>query len=122
MFRERITDRHTWSPITNFSRGQTKQQNNDIALQNTVQATQFCFLMTTVLHQAQPKAYVLTQNKQLLSKDASGGTGLYDRMCAAVPHNECLHQEVHFILFGTDFWKSLWSRRIRKLRVNVWHC
>lgn len=27
------------------------------------------------------------------------------------PHNQRLHQEIHFILFGADFWKSLWSRK-----------
>lgn len=27
----------------------------------------------------------------------------------AVPHYEGLHQEIHFILFRADFWKSLWS-------------
>lgn len=28
----------------------------------------------------------------------------------AVPHYERLHQEIHFILFRADFWKSLWSK------------
>lgn len=25
------------------------------------------------------------------------------------PHNQSLHQEIHFILLGADFWKGLWS-------------
>lgn len=30
-------------------------------------------------------------------------------MCGATPHNQRLHQEIHFVLLGADFWKSLWS-------------
>lgn len=30
---------------------------------------------------------------------------------SGAPHNQRLHQEIHFILFGADFWESLWSRK-----------
>ncbi len=36
------------------------------------------------------------------------------------PHNQSLHQEIHFILFGADFWKSLWSRKNQRRRAC--HC
>lgn len=33
------------------------------------------------------------------------------RIQAWAPHNQSLHQEIHFILFRADFWKSLWRKR-----------
>ena len=35
-------------------------------------------------------------------------------MCGATPHNQRLHQEIHFVLLGADFWKSLWSGENRR--------
>lgn len=39
-------------------------------------------------------------------------------MCGAAPHNQRLHQEIHFVLLGADFWKSLWSGENRRSCVS----
>lgn len=35
----------------------------------------------------------------------------WEYILSGSPHNQSLHQEIHFILFGADFWKGLWSRK-----------
>lgn len=87
--------------------------------------------MTTVIHLAPPKGQ--TQNKcrcclRMRVEPAGCEHGVRERdknkmwaaaaaAAAVAPHNERLHQEVHFILFGADFWKCLRSgERIRKFR------